>query len=72
MTTPTLAELRKRAGLTQMELASRIGTTPAKISGWESRGVTPSTRYLAGLAAALGVSADELLQVLSAGEHTQR
>ena len=71
MTTPTLAELRRRAGLTQMELASKIGTTPAKVSGWESRGVTPSTKYLAGLAAALDVSADELLRVLSTGGQRQ-
>ena len=71
MTTPTLAELRKRAGLTQMELASRIGTTPAKIYGWESRGVTPSTKYLASLAAALGISADELLRVLSQNDQRQ-
>ena len=69
--TETLAELRKRAGLTQMDLASKIGTTPAKVSGWESRGVTPSTKYLAALAAALGVSADELLQVLSANVQRQ-
>ncbi len=69
--TTTLAELRKRAGLTQMDLASKIGTTPAKVSGWESRGVTPSTKYLAGLAAALGISADELLQVLSQSEQRQ-
>jgi len=69
--TTTLAELRKRAGLTQMDLASKIGTTPAKVSGWESRGVTPSTKYLAGLAAALGVSADELLRVLSQSEQRQ-
>ena len=71
MTTPTLAELRRRAGLTQMELASKIGTTPAKVSGWESRGVTPSTKYLAGLAAALGISADELLRVLSQNDQRQ-
>jgi transcriptional regulator with XRE-family HTH domain len=71
MTTPTLAELRKRAGLTQMDLASKIGTTPAKVSGWESRGVTPSTKYLVALAAALGVTADELLEVLSANGQRQ-
>ena len=71
MTMPTLAELRRRAGLTQMELASKIGTTPAKVSGWESRGVTPSTKYLAGLAAALGISADELLRVVSQNDQRQ-
>jgi transcriptional regulator with XRE-family HTH domain len=62
----TLAELRRAAGLTQMALASKIGTTPARVSGWENRGVMPSGKYLARLSTALGITADELLRAIDA------
>jgi transcriptional regulator with XRE-family HTH domain len=71
-TPATLAELRKAAGLTQMALAAKIGTTPARVSGWEGRGVEPSLKYLAPLAGALGVSLEQLVAALEASRPEAR
>ena len=62
----TLKELRKGAGLTQMDVAVRLGTTPAKVSAWEVGRVVPPTRVLAELAKTLGVDADALLEAIEA------
>jgi transcriptional regulator with XRE-family HTH domain len=62
----TLKELRMAAGLTQMDVAARLGTTPAKVSAWEVGRVVPPTRVLAELAKTLGVDADALLEAIDA------
>lgn len=49
-----LIEARGRAGLTQEELARRMGTTQAVIARLESGRVKPSTRTLERFAAATG------------------
>lgn len=55
-----LKKLRKSAGLTQTELADRMGVHPQTISKWE-RGISqPDISQLAALASALGVSIEEL------------
>lgn len=56
-----LAELRKAAGLTQVELAEAIGTSQRMIAYYESTDDYPIARLLRHLSQALGVSADELL-----------
>lgn len=47
-------DLRLRAGLTQAELARRVGTTQSAIARWERGAVSPSLRTAHRLAAACG------------------
>ena len=56
-----LAELRKAAGLTQVELAEAIGTSQRMVAYYERTEDYPIARLLRHLSHALGVSADELL-----------
>lgn len=58
------ADLRKRAGLTQMQIAVAVGTTPPQVSEWERGRITPTTRHLRPLAKILDVTLDELLDAL--------
>ena len=48
-----IARARKEAGLTQEELAARVGVTRRSIQGWEAGSIAPY-RHLDRLAAALG------------------
>lgn len=48
-----LAEHREQKGLTQEQLAARMGTTKANISRWETGSRDPTTKVLAALAYAL-------------------
>ena len=58
-----MIERRRVLGFTQEELAQRIGVSAQAISNWE-RGVGyPDVTMLPSLAAALGISTDELLGV---------
>jgi transcriptional regulator with XRE-family HTH domain len=65
----TLLDLRQHIGLTQMALASKVGCTPAQVSGWELGHTHPSIKYLRPLAKAFGVSEG---RVLDAIEETRR
>ncbi len=56
-----LAELRKRAGYTQVELAEAVNTTQRMISYYETQPEPPPSALLPDLARVLKVSADELL-----------
>ena len=56
-----LRELRKKAGLTQEELAERVGVHFISVSRWENGVDVPKTLKLKKLASALGVSEAELL-----------
>lgn len=56
-----LAALRRQRGLTQVELAERIGATQRSISYYESPSGHAPAPVLGKLAQALEVSADELL-----------
>ncbi len=56
-----LRELRRRAGLSQEELASRLGVSAQAVSKWELAANLPETGVLVPLARLLGVSTDELL-----------
>lgn len=52
---------RKRLGLTQEQLAERLGVSPQAVSKWENNLSCPDISLLPELASVLGISADELL-----------
>lgn len=56
-----IAELRKSQGMTQLELAEKMGVTDKAVSKWERDLSCPDINSLPKLAEALGVSVDELL-----------
>jgi transcriptional regulator with XRE-family HTH domain len=56
-----MVHARQEAGLSQVELAQRIGVDRRVIAHWERRSVTLKPEQIAALAAALRVSADALL-----------
>lgn len=58
-----LKEIRAKQGISQRELARRLGTTPQNISQYESGKRKPKLPTLNKIAAALGVSATDLLDV---------
>jgi len=53
--------IRKQAGLTQKQLAGRIGVTQALISQWECGKAYPGTKNLLSLSKALGISIDAMI-----------
>ena len=56
---------RRAAGLSQVELAERVGTSGGGISNWEKGGFVPSTRMLAALARSLpGADVGEMLALV--------
>lgn len=58
-----LKELRKQNGLTQQQLADRIGVTKSVISFYELRERTPSPEVLIKLSYVFHVSTDHLLGI---------
>ena len=58
-----LTTLRKARGLTQVQLAGRIGSTQRAVSRYETIADRAPAPVLARLAGALGVSTDELIGV---------
>ena len=59
---------RKRAKLSQEELAAQVGVSRQAVSKWELGDATPELDKLAALAKAFGVTADELLSEEEPGE----
>jgi len=57
-----LAKARQDAGLSQAELGARVGVQQRTVARWERETVAISTKQLAVLAEALGVSVDELIR----------
>ena len=55
--------LRQQAGLTQAEVARRLGISRAGVNAWEMGLSVPSTPYVVELAKQFGVSTDYLLGV---------
>lgn len=55
------ARARKAAGLTQTELADKLGVIQQQVAKWEAAGANPQTKTLKRIAEALGVDADELI-----------
>ena len=56
-------DLRRKAGLTQTELAERLGVTNKAVSKWENGRAKPATDTLRNMAALFGVSVEELLKI---------
>jgi transcriptional regulator with XRE-family HTH domain len=56
-----LETLRKKKGLTQIELADAIGTTQRMISHYESKVKSPPLQFIIKIAQVLNVSLDMLL-----------
>ena len=57
-----LKEIRKAKGITQTELANKLGVKRTTLSMWELGESAPTVRILPALAAALGCSIDELFR----------
>ncbi len=55
-----LAQLRKAAGYTQVELAAELGISQRMVAYYESPNSTPPANLLPQIATVLGVSIDEL------------
>lgn len=56
-----LAELRKSKGLTQKEIAKKIGVLPKTVSKWETGHGFPDVSSISKLAEILGVTTDAIL-----------
>jgi putative transcriptional regulator len=56
-----IAQLRDRLGMTQEDLAERLGVTRAKVSHWERGGHAPSLAQLIDLGKVLKTRLDRLL-----------
>ena len=56
-----IAECRKKANLTQMQLAEKLGITDKAISKWERGVAMPDTSIMLELCGILGISVNELL-----------
>ena len=56
-------DLRERSGLTQTDLAMRLGVTRSCVNAWEMGISVPSTQYLVSLAEFFNVSTDYLLGI---------
>jgi transcriptional regulator with XRE-family HTH domain len=62
VTQKTLGELRKSAGISQAELAKRVGVINQCVSNWE-RGVAPIPyKHVDSLSTALNVTKDDITQ----------
>lgn len=57
-----IATLRKENGMTQLDLADKMGVTDKAVSKWERDLSCPDVNTLPRLAALFGISVDELMQ----------
>ena len=57
---PRIAALRREAGLSQADLAARLGVSPSAMGMYEQGRREPSAQVLVALARELGVSTDFL------------
>ena len=63
-----IAELRKQHGMTQQELAEKMGVTDKAVSKWERDLSCPDINSIPELAEILGVSVEDLMQVKKEAE----
>jgi transcriptional regulator with XRE-family HTH domain len=61
-----LKALRRRKFLTQKELAAKVGVSYQTIQSWEAGTAQPRLRHIPKLAEALGLGAEQLLDMLTA------
>lgn len=62
MVSENIKKAREQKGITQQQLAEKIGTNQSVIAGFESGIKIPSLRVAKELSEALGVSIDELVK----------
>ena len=65
-----IAELRKQHGMTQAELAEKMGVTDKAVSKWERELSCPDINTLPKLADIFGVSVEELMQRKKSGQES--
>ncbi len=58
-----IRELRLARGMSQVELAKKLGVTKQSVSNWENDNILPSVEMLAKIANCLSVSTDSLLDM---------
>lgn len=58
-----IATLRKEQGMTQLDLAEKMGVTDKAVSKWERDLSCPDVNTIPKLAEVFGISVDELMQV---------
>lgn len=58
-----IASLRKEKGMTQFELAEKMGVTDKAVSKWERDLSCPDVNTIPKLAELFGISVDELMQI---------
>ena len=58
-----IRQLRNRAGLTQEEMADRLGITAQSVSKWENRAAMPDITLLPSIAEIFGVTIDDLFDL---------
>ena len=58
-----LKQARESAGITQASLAEKLGVRQKDISRWERNDRTPNVITFRNLCEAIGVSADEMLEI---------
>ena len=63
-----IAELRKQHGMTQLELAEKMGVTDKAVYKWERDLSCPDINSVPNLAEILGVSVEELMQIKKEAE----
>lgn len=63
-----IAELRKQHGMTQLELAEKMGVTDKAVSKWERDLSCPDINSIPNLAEILDVSVEELMQIKKEAE----
>lgn len=67
-----ISSLRKENGMTQMELAKKIGVTDKAVSKWERDLSCPDINTFPKIAEIFGVSVDELMQIKSEGQSDEK
>lgn len=65
MVAAKIKRLREQRGMTQADLAKRLGITRSSVNAWELGISVPSTQYIVELARLFKVSTDYLLGVVS-------
>ena len=58
-----IASLRKENGMTQLDLAEKMGVTDKAVSKWERDLSCPDVNTIPKLAEVFGISVDELMQI---------
>jgi DNA-binding XRE family transcriptional regulator len=56
----TIRELREKSGLTQMDLATKLGVTTITVYNWERGRHEPKASQLRDMARVFGVSMDDI------------